>query len=845
MIRFDSPEWFFLIPLLALLGWRYRALRLTSPLRLTALVMLLFCLTQPVLTKGGTGLDVWVLIDQSKSAAGKPVAAADEIHSILERHKKTGDRIHLVDFGQSAVLREKGDPTFVGGTDGTDMEDALAYTIARMSKERANRILMVTDGWPTTPLEHAPERLISEKIPVDYRLVDTQREQDIRIEHINTPARIRPGEAFILEAVVAGPAGQGITVPWQISKNGGQPLKGQVTLVNGKGIVRLTDRLSTPGSYSYDMVITPQGDPITDNNRAVSFMEVTGGKAILLLSGYDEDPLAPFLKAQGFDVVCPANTMELKPPHLSGTGLVIINNLHASKIPVAFLQALDYYVREQGGGLLMCGGKQSFGSGGYFSSPIDAILPVSMELKKDKMKLITAMSIVMDRSGSMSCSAGGGKTKMDLANSGACQTLSLLGEQDFISVHAVDSSAHKMVDMMQIGENREAMLTSISRIESMGGGIFVGEGLREGWKELASAPAGTRHMILFADADDAEEPDDYKKTIEAMVKEGATLSVIALGTPASSDAKLLEEIATLGQGRIFFCDKPGDIPAVFAQETVSVARSTFINESTAMVGTAGWHQIAADSPAWPKAIDGYNLCYLREDATAACLTGDEYKAPLIAFWNRGTGRVAAVTMATGGEYGQSLQQWPQYGDLVQTLARWLNRKDPPPGYSVRAEMKGETLQVRLYYSDAALPGLAANMPTISLNSIKEKNTVTQNGVWERLQPGVFQSSFKLTPGALARGSVRIGDSAIPFGPLTPQTDPEWAMPAEAREAFLHMVARTGGKERLDLPAIFNEPIDTGELPLLIYLLWAAFALLLMDALASKVGILPKKKKEAA
>lgn len=371
-----------------------------------------------------------------------------------------------------------------------------------MSPNRTNRILMLTDGWPTTPLDQAAEQLIQSRIPVDYRLSVTFREADIRIEQIRTPARIRPGEAFILEATLAGPPGPAITVPWQISKNGGAPLRGTATLLNGKATVRLADRLSTPGCSAYEMTITPQNDPIPENNRAVSFLEVTGGNGVLLLSGYDRDPLAPFLEAQGFRVQQPSGLNRLDARHLSGVGLVIINNLSASSVPPDFLHALDYYVREQGGGLLMCGGRHSFGSGGYFSSPIDELLPVSMEMKKDKMKLMTAMSIVLDRSGSMSCSVPGGKTKMDLANAGTCQTISLLSDQDLISVHAVDSEPHPIVTLSSLGPNRKKMISSVSRISSMGGGIFIGAGLKAGWQELQRSVAGTRHLLLFADADD-------------------------------------------------------------------------------------------------------------------------------------------------------------------------------------------------------------------------------------------------------------------------------------------------------------------------------------------------------
>ena len=57
---------------------------------------------------------------------------------------------------------------------------------------------------------------------------------------------------------------------------------------------------------------------------------------------------------------------------------------------------MDFYVREQGGSLLMAGGKKSFAAGGYFESAIDPLLPVSMEMKQEHRKLMVAMAIVME-----------------------------------------------------------------------------------------------------------------------------------------------------------------------------------------------------------------------------------------------------------------------------------------------------------------------------------------------------------------------------------------------------------------------------------------------------------------
>ncbi len=87
MIQFNTPEWFFLIPLLLAAGWQYRRLRLASPLRLLLQACLLLALAQPALDRGGKGMDLWVLVDRSNSTAGIPAAGAEEIQAILERHK--------------------------------------------------------------------------------------------------------------------------------------------------------------------------------------------------------------------------------------------------------------------------------------------------------------------------------------------------------------------------------------------------------------------------------------------------------------------------------------------------------------------------------------------------------------------------------------------------------------------------------------------------------------------------------------------------------------------------------------------------------------------------------------
>src|SRR5690606_34930201 len=170
----------------------------------------------------------------------------------------------------------------------------------------------------------------------------------------------------------------------------------------------------------------------------------------------------------------------------------------------------------------------SFGPGGYHRTPVEDVLPVTMEIRQEQRRFSLALAIALDRSGSMQAAVGSGETKMDLANRGTVAAIELLGPLDSLAVIAVDSSAHVVRPMAPV-EDRAAIIDRVRRIESMGGGIFVFTAIEAMAKELAAAPQKTKHMVLFADAADAEEPGRYADLVPKLHASGITLSVIALG----------------------------------------------------------------------------------------------------------------------------------------------------------------------------------------------------------------------------------------------------------------------------------------------------------------------------
>src|SRR5258705_9207273 len=90
-----------------------------------------------------------------------------------------------------------------------------------------------------------------------------------------------------------------------------------------------------------------------------------------------------------------------------------------------------------------------------------------------------------------------------------------------------------------------------------------------------------RHVILFADANDSEEQEQCPELIARFRQMGITLSVVALGTEADSDAAFLKRIAEFGGGQCYFTHDPSELPRLFAQDTLTIARATFVDEPVA------------------------------------------------------------------------------------------------------------------------------------------------------------------------------------------------------------------------------------------------------------------------
>lgn len=861
MITLLNPIWLILaIPLFAA-WWVWKPgssfLHFARLALLTLILLALGGLAIKLPSRAGT---VVVVADRSLSMPANSEAAEREAIELIQRSMSSEDKLAVIAFGQNAAIeRSPQTAAFAGFTnrieaDASNLNEAIEKALSLIPPDAPGKILVISDGrWTGADPASAAARAASRGVAIDFRSLQRSVTGDLAIAQIDAPVTVTPGEAFMLTAWVKSPVSQEIN--FELLR-GGQTLAAGKTSVSA-GLNRLTfrDLAEAPGAQRYSIKINGgSDDPIPENNSAKVLVGVQGPKPLLFITSSENSGLARLLEGGGLKVKTQKpEDCDWSLDALAGFSGVVLENVSANKIRERGMEALTAWVKESGAGLMMTGGKNSYGSGGYFKSPLEPLLPVSMELRQEHRKLSLAIVVAMDRSGSMSVPVAGGRVKMDLANLAAAQVLDMLTPTDEFGVIAVDSSSHIIADLKPVEGNAAKVRHDILMIGSQGGGIFIFEALSASANMLLNAKAGTRHIILLADAADSEEEGGYRELLKQCEEAGITVSVIGLGKETDVDAGLLRDIAKRGSGQIYFTESAEELPRLFAQDTIVVARSTFLEAATPIQTTGGLVTLTGKQFSNLPAIGGYNLCYLRPNANLATVTTDEYNAPVVASWQAGSGRVMAYTGEADGDYTGPIAGWSGAGDFFTSLARWTagDTANLPGNMLITQEVKNGVSTIQLHLDpDRDDPGQSAQQPAISSNSSLPKVT-TLRGIagskpssekaemhWadaDTLELNIPLSGSETTlstvelPGV---GPVTLSPVALPYSPEFKPVEAE-----EGQSALARLANATGGKERLELSGLWKDlPRQPRLVELMPYLLFAAIILLLLEVLDRHTGL---------
>ena len=706
-VSFYTPQMFVLLLLLPLV-WRWltnRTVSVSACLRMALAALAVVYLAGPVVGAPGKGSDLIVVVDRSASCAARVEAEFRELLPLVQSELGGDDRFAVVGFGREAYV-EKGFGSSDAGSvppDGNDAAsnfgDALAFAAGMADPARRTAVLYVGDGQFTgeDPLASAVRERIG-AYPFWYRRVAEGAGLEVAARELEAPGEVQPRSAWTVGFSLY--ANAPCVAEYSLVRNGAALAAGKVELKCGENRFHVRDADPDAEMLSYRLRVDAPGDGIRENNVATALVRVAGAPKVLHVSHSGEKAfLALCLEAAAIpvDAVRP-EAFPRTPAELAPYSVVILENCRLSALPAESVGSLAGAIENGLLSLLVTGGPNSFGNGGYHRSVLDPLLPVEMELRNEVRRGNVAVAIALDRSGSMSVPAGAGRTKMDLANLGAAESIRLLSERDQAAVIAVDSQAHVIIPLV-IADQPERLADLALSIQSMGGGIFTRTALVAAREELAKSNLSNRHVILFADASDAEEQEGCFEIVRELRGENIGVSVVAMGEPGDSDSDFLVELARAGGSEALFSRDAEGLPALFTQEIMRVSRRGFVEERVAPLRT-GVPLPGVGGAAFP-AVDGYNISFPREGSDVFLRLDDEFDTPILAMRNLGRTATAAALFEIEGEYSGGFPRWGEAADMLVSLVRRIAPGRSAEGVKAYARIRRGTASLEVEFDPEA------------------------------------------------------------------------------------------------------------------------------------------------
>lgn len=705
-MRFATPIAFLLLLLLPYIFWLGKPEKDTArwrdwaslALRLLIILLLILGLAGTQLVSASDELAVVFLVDASDSINREQTRQAEQFVQQAMDEMGPNDQAAVVVFGANALVErpmsaqaELGPVTSIPERIHTDIGEAIRLGLALFPAGSARRLVLLSDGVTTQgDVLEAVRLAAAGDVSIDVvPLPRESLESEAFLVEVDAPSRVGQGERFNIGISAESTE----NMPAELQVFAGDAVVYDQTVQLRPGINRFTIPLQagTPEFVRYMVQLTPLEDSIFQNNQLAAFTDITGAPTILLVasegqSDEDGDPLLDesiqlqsALEATGLNLerVTPSglpSTLE----ELSSYDSVVLINVNAKDLSQRKMNALQRYVQDLAGGLVVVGGPESYGMGGYFLTPLEDILPVEMQIKDDERFPSVSIAIVIDRSGSMAIEEGG-LAKIQLAAEGAARVVELLNDLDEITVIPVDTEPDQPIGPAQ-ATDRSEIIARIREIGAGGGGIYVRTGLEAAAEALGESTHEVKHIILLADGADSEQKEGAPELIEALSAEGITLSTVSIGE--GPDTRWLQEMAEIGGGRFHFTDRAANLPQIFTQETTTIQRSYLIEErffpSLSDSPFAQQHAIfqamANSGISRVPPLMGYVATSPKE--TAQVILATHLGDPLLAAWEHGLGRAVAWTSDTTGRWATDWVQWPGFAPFWSNVVRWSIRDEP-------------------------------------------------------------------------------------------------------------------------------------------------------------------------
>ena len=797
--------------------------RVARVIRCLLTCLCVLALAAPSVVLPGGQQAVWILADASASARGMQDQMTQSVRTALE-NKDASVNAGVIAFGGNAMVEKPlaQDGTYNGVTtavdaQASDLSSALTLASALLPEDAQGRIVVLSDG-ATEDVRAAAQQLAARGVTVDFQSFSGDALPDAQISQLNVPSRVYQGQSFTVTVqVTANHDTAGTLVLYQ---NRTPVSSREVTLRRGDNTFTFRDTAADTGVVTYEARLISEGDSCAQNDSMGGYVYVQGAPKLLLVEGRQGEgsEMAAMLSAAAmqYETVLPAQ-LPYDAEQLRQYDGVVLVNVDYDAADEEQWAALDSAVRVLGRGLTVIGGDSSYALGGYRSSKLGEMLPVTIDVRNKLDLPSLALMLVIDKSGSMTDGMFG-TTRLELAKEAAMRAAEVLTPNDQVGVIAFDDAA-KWVVNLQKAEDVEAIQNQIGTIRPGGGTAFF-TALYEATYALMNAQAQQKHIIFLTDGEAGDT--GYLQLCDIMQQNDITLTTVAVGSGA--DQATLRTLAQQGGGRAYAANEFDNLPKIFTKETYLVSGSyvqnrTFtpvITEQSALTDFEGFPQLSGYLAATEKSLATVSLMSDRED-------------PILAWWQYGAGRVVAFMADSRGAWTSEFLQWDQAAAFYGGMAAFTLPGEEREG-ELTTERQGDALRIVYTAPEGAQTGLST-----SVTALLPDGTQTQLALQESA-PGVYEG--EIAAAQLGAYALRVEQrdasgelQRVMEGGAVNGYSGEYDLRNQNAESTLpYLSALTGGREITDSAEMLKSThaVVRARRDLTQPLLWALMVLLLCD-----------------
>lgn len=871
-IQFDRPYWLLLLLLIVPTVWLARGgfggisrvqSRVATSLRVIVIALLALALAQPAMVREGEGLTLMMIVDVSRSI---PLPRQEEserfLREVARAKRDPNDRIGVVTVARDPAIAAlpheySGVSTATSPADleATNLAAAVRTALALLPQDTANRILLVSDGNETEEnVLAAVEVAKANGIPVDVLPIQYEYDSEVTFEGLRVPTRARLGQPGDVRMFLRSQAPVSGTLRLfqndiPIDLDPSTPGDGlRLTLKPGPNVISQPVEFSSAGTRQFRAIFEPDDertDAIAENNVAVGVTFVSGEGRVLIVAETEAEA-APMVNAlAGSDIeveTLPPDALVGGLPFLNGYDAIVLMNVPKWSLALEMDDALHAYVHDLGGGLVMTGGPESFGAGGWIDSSVAKALPVRLDPPATRELPSGALALIMH-----SCEMPQGNF---WGQQVAIAAIEALSSRDYVGIVTFGGGAGGPMIAgsgwafpMQLAGDKSGPINAAKKM-LVGDMPDFGSSMQLALNGLTSVNVGQRHGIIISDGDPSPPSQALLNAYKAA--KITITTVMVAGHGSATDMASMKATAAATGGRFYNITNPKNLPQIFVKEAKMISRSLIVEEPEMQLSFVPLPGPVASMGSVPP-VSGYVLTARREGLAEVPVYHRTKDAddPIYANWNYGLGKAIAFTSDATGRWGRSWINWNEFRPFWEQSIRWVMRPPTPQNIVLRTRQEGDKGVVELEALSESAGFL--NFLRTEARLLMPDNQVVDLAL-QQIGPGRYRGEFALdregaylvnvaysTPDGSSKGTVQ-GAVATPY----------------AREfrsvrdnlALLQAVAdRTGGRVlRMDAPELADFYERRGlEMPRSPRRIWdvltiIAAALLVLDVASRRIAI---------